>query len=124
MSDITLLKRQEHLHLPILTISAPGKTVDELLDYLKRNKIAISAFDEHFGKKTGYISLENRSFYVSVEQGADTDLVDFYEFDDSFHPMLLRLILHFVQEKGLRIITNRIGKLSTHDFPPLEGLTH
>ncbi|MFW9915525.1 MAG: hypothetical protein ACFFGZ_07920 [Candidatus Thorarchaeota archaeon] len=124
MSNIMSIEGHEHLHLPILTVSLPSKMVAELFGYLTRNKAVISGFDERFGKKTGYISLEKRSLYVSVEQGADTDLVNFYEFDDSFHPMLLRLILHFVQEKRLHVIINRIGKLSPHDFPPLEDLAH
>ncbi|MFQ5980888.1 MAG: hypothetical protein ACE5OZ_22345 [Candidatus Heimdallarchaeota archaeon] len=114
------LNGHEHLHLPILTIGASTKIVDELFEYLRQNKIEISTFNESFGKKSGYISLEKRTLYVSVEQGIDERQINFYELDASFHPVLLKLILHFVQENGLRIITNRIGKLVPHDFPPIE----
>ncbi|MFX1286298.1 MAG: hypothetical protein ACFFB5_21875 [Promethearchaeota archaeon] len=109
-----------HLKAPILEIWTTHEMVVELFKLLKLNGAEISEFDKNFEKKHSIISINNGAFHISIEEetGEDNQIISFYESDASLHPHLLHNVLAFAQEKGLKIIANKINKLHPEDYPP------
>lgn len=108
-----------HLKMPILEIWTTHEMVVELFELLKLKGVEISNFDNCFEKRQSIISINNGALHISLEQktGEDNHMISLYESDNSLHPYLLHIVLKFAQEKGLKIITNKISSIHPENLP-------